>query len=87
MIKKLLQPSNWKKTYYYLKKNGMKAAFYAALERLEKSENDTYSYVAPSEQILRMQREESQNGDILFSILVPVYHTPGLRLCVRLWKY
>ena len=76
MIKKLLQPSNWKKTYYYLKKNGLKAAFYAALERLEKSENDTYSYVAPSEHILRMQRDESQNGDISFSILVPVYRTP-----------
>ena len=32
MIKKLLQPSNWKKTYYYLKKNGLKAAFYAAFK-------------------------------------------------------
>lgn len=76
MIKKLLQPSNWKKTYYYLKKNGMKAAFYAALERLEKSENDNYSYVAPCKEVLKIQREESQSGDILFSILVPVYRTP-----------
>lgn len=76
MIKKLLQPSNWKKTYYYLKKNGMKAAFYAALERLERSENDSYRYVAPDDAALSAQREESQNGDILFSILVPVYRTP-----------
>lgn len=76
MIKKLLQPSNWKKTYYYLKKNGMKAAFYAALERLEKSDNDLYCYKAPSEKELAAQRKESQNGDISFSILVPVYRTP-----------
>lgn len=76
MIKKLLQPSNWKKTYYYLKKNGMKAAFYAALERLERSENDSYCYVAPSEEMLNLQREESKDGEVLFSILVPVYRTP-----------
>lgn len=76
MIKKLLQPSNWKKTYYYLKKNGLKAAVYAALERLEKSENDQYCYVAPTAEELDQQSEESQNGRILFSILVPVYRTP-----------
>ena len=76
MIKKILQPSNWKKTYYYLKKNGIKAAFYAALERLEKSENDEYHYDAPTEKELAEQRKESENGDILFSILVPVYCTP-----------
>ena len=76
MIQKLLQPSNWKKTYYYLRKNGVKAAFYAALERLEKSENDAYCFKAPSEEELAVQRKESRNGDILFSILVPVYRTP-----------
>ena len=54
----------------------MKAAFYAALERLERSENDSYRYVAPDDAALSAQREESQNGDILFSILVPVYRTP-----------
>lgn len=76
MIKKLLQPSNWKKTYYYLKKNGLKAAALAALERLEKSENDEYRYVEPSEEELAKQRVQSKDGSILFSILVPVYGTP-----------
>lgn len=76
MIKKILQPSNWKKTYYYLKKNGTKAAVYAALERLEKSENDTYCYEACSEETLKQQKEESKDGSIKFSILVPVYNTP-----------
>ena len=76
MIKKILSPSNWKKTYYYLKKNGLRAAFLAALERLEKSENDSYRYVPPTEEELKRQRTECKNGEILFSILVPVYRTP-----------
>ena len=76
MIKKILSPSNWKKTYYYLKKNGFKAAVFAALERLEKSENDSYVYAAPSVEELQKQREVCRNAEICFSILVPVYRTP-----------
>ncbi len=81
MIKKLLMPSNWKKTYYYLKKNGLKAAVYAALERLEKSENDDYKYIPPSDSELLRQNKSSQGGNILFSILVPVYRTPEKYFC------
>ncbi len=76
MISKILKPSNWKKTYYYLKKNGFRAAVMAALERLQKSENDSYQYVPPTQDELERQREISLDGDVLFSILVPVYRTP-----------
>ena len=76
MIKKILTPSNWKKTYYYLKKNGLKPAVLAAMERLQKSENDGYQYVQPSEGELAKQRQLTKDGEILFSILVPVYRTP-----------
>ena len=76
MIKKLLTPSNWKKAYYYLKKNGLKAAVLAAMERLEKSENDNYQYIAPSKEELNKQKELSKGCELLFSILVPVYKTP-----------
>lgn len=76
MIGKLLTPSNWKKTYYYLKKNGLKAAVLAAMERLEKSENDDYQYIAPSKEELNRQKELSKGCELLFSILVPVYKTP-----------
>ncbi len=76
MLNKILSISNWKKTYYYLKKNGLKAAVYAALERLEKSENDSYQYMAPVKEELERQRIESLSGEIFFSILVPVYRTP-----------
>ena len=76
MIKKILMPANWKKTYYYLKKNGLKSAVLAAMERLEKNENDGYQYVQPSEGELAKQRQVNRDGEILFSILVPVYRTP-----------
>ncbi len=76
MIKKLLTPSNWKKTYYYLKKNGLKAAVLAAMERLQKSESDAYEYIAPSLEELNRQKELSKGSELLFSILVPVYCTP-----------
>jgi len=76
MIKKVFQISNWKKTYYYLKKNGVGAAFMAALERLEKSESDAYEYLEPTTKELEVQKEASKEAEILFSILVPVYKTP-----------
>lgn len=76
MIHKILNPSNWKKTYYYLKKNGFKAAVLAALERLEGSPNDGYQYVPPTEDALEAQRKAGQGAEIKFSILVPVYRTP-----------
>ncbi len=76
MIKQLFQISNWKKTYYYLKKNGIKAAYMAALERLEQSHKEAYVYEAPTRAELEEQSLSSMDGDILFSILVPVYKTP-----------
>ena len=50
----------------------------AALERLEESNQDENAYVydAPSKEELEAQSLASMDGDILFSILVPVYKTP-----------
>lgn len=76
MMKKIFQISNWKKTYYYLKKNGIKAAYMAALERLEKSESEDYTYVAPTKEALQRQKELAKDAELCFSILVPVYKTP-----------
>lgn len=76
MMKQIFQISNWKKTYYYLKKNGIKAAYMAALERLENAKEDVYKYIAPPKEELEAQRALSKDATLTFSILVPVYKTP-----------
>ena len=64
-----------KKTLYYLKRNGLRDTYLAALERLRKKED--YRYEAPTEAVLRAQKEEaSRMAPLLFSILVPTYRTP-----------
>ena len=70
-----LSKSNLKKTLYYLKRNGLRDTYLAALERLRKKED--YRYEAPTEAVLRAQKEEaSRMAPLLFSILVPTYRTP-----------
>ena len=76
MMKQIFQISNWKKTYYYLKKNGIKAAYMAALERLENAKDEAYMYIAPTAEELEAQRALSKDATLKFSILVPVYKTP-----------
>ena len=67
--------ANLKKTIYYLKRNGLRDTYLAALERLRKKEE--YTYEPLSEEQLAEQKERSAElPDILFSILVPVYNTP-----------
>ncbi|MCD7863971.1 MAG: glycosyltransferase [Lachnospiraceae bacterium] len=77
-MNKLLTPTNWKKTYHYLRKNGPRAALTAALEHLSEHENDAYTYIPPSEEELKRQRLHQDVSDIRFSILVPLYQTPEL---------
>ena len=68
--------NNLRKTYYYLKKNGLKNAYYAALERLLSNRDRVYRYEEPAEETLRRQRaEEISQKALSFSILVPAYET------------
>lgn len=75
MGKNVLKISNLKKTYYYLKKNGLKNAYYAARERLEQEKHTQYHYIMPSEEELQLQRIKGENYSYQFSILVPAYET------------
>lgn len=75
-MNKLLTPSNWKKTYHYLRKNGFYAALTAAAERLFERDNNAYTYTPPSEAELARQRAGQDISGVRFSILVPVYQTP-----------
>lgn len=71
----ILRISNVRKTYYYLKKNGVKNAAYAAIERVMTERTQSYHYQAPSEAEIRHQQQESGRYPYLFSILVPAYET------------
>lgn len=71
-----LNKDNFRKTIYYLQKNGLKNTLYAIAERLQKKETDAYTYETPREAVLLKQRERVWERPVTFSILVPLYHTP-----------
>lgn len=72
---KIFKVSNLNKTIRYLKKNGIRHAWYAAKERIEEEKRDDYHYVEPSGETLERQREETADWPYLFSIVVPAYET------------
>ena len=71
-----LNKDNLRKTFYYLKKNGLKNTVYAMAERLQKKDTDSYTYESVPEAVLKEQRETLWKMPVTFSILVPVFHTP-----------
>lgn len=71
-----LNKDNLRKTIYYFKKNGLKNTLYAVVERLQKKDTDSYTYVAPGQEELANQREIKWESPVTFSILVPLYRTP-----------
>lgn len=75
MRNRILKTSNLKKTVNYIKKNGVRHAFYAAKERIEEERRLDYCYRKPSEELLETQRRESSGYPELFSIVVPAYET------------
>lgn len=68
------QRANLKRAFYYLKRNGWKNTFFAVTERIL-TRPETYFYLFPSKQILEKQRNTCWENPILFSIVVPLYHT------------
>lgn len=71
-----LNIANLSKTYYYLRKNGIRAALNTVRERIKKGEYEDYSYSMPEEETLIAQRQQVWKNPVYFSILVPVYETP-----------
>lgn len=67
--------SNLRKTYGYLRKNGVKSAYYAALERIMSAKDTSYCYAQPETDVLAKQREMDGAYPYRFSILVPAYET------------
>ncbi|SFC78108.1 glycosyltransferase family 2 protein [Butyrivibrio sp. YAB3001] len=69
------------KTIAYQKRNGTRAAFFAALERLRDNHNEKYDYVPLSKEVIEEQKQEyrflAEAGNcVRFSIVVPLFNTP-----------
>lgn len=74
MKKRILNINNIRKTINYLRKNGVKQAYYAAMERIEEKNSD-YIYEEPPKVLLLKQKEASRKLPYKFSIVVPAYET------------
>ncbi len=74
-----LSLANWKKTIYYLKRNGLRNTILAAGERLGAGQ-EHYVYREPTAQELCAQRARVFAGKPEFSIVVPLYRTPRVYL-------
>lgn len=71
----IINRTNLTKTIRYLRKNGIKHAYYAARERLEEVKNSDYRYAEPDQETLRKQKEASAKISCRFSVVVPAYET------------
>lgn len=67
--------ANLKKTYYYLKRNGIMPTIGAALERVQAPYFADYHYTLPSNRELELQRQTKWKNPVVFSIVVPAYET------------
>jgi len=70
------------KTITYAKRNGVEAAFFAALEKSSLRAAEKYEYHPLSEDVLKEQNLEyrrfAEEGETVnFSIVVPMYNTPS----------
>ena len=67
--------TNLKKTYYYLKRNGVMQTIGAALERVQAPYFADYIYQLPDENELLNQKETKWENPVVFSVVVPAYET------------
>ncbi|MCH5249199.1 MAG: glycosyltransferase [Lachnospiraceae bacterium] len=75
MGKHILSRSNINKTINYIRKNGIKHAYYAAMERIGQERKSDYIYDKPDGNTLATQREDWKRFPYRFSIVVPAYET------------
>lgn len=72
---KIVKVSNLKKTLRYIRKNGIRKAYYAMKERVQTEIAYGYTYEPLKDFDLREQIEDSKRFHIRFSILVPAFET------------
>ena len=74
--------TNLKKTYYYLKRNGIVQTIGAALERVQAPYFADYKYMLPTKSELELQRSTRWEQPVTFSVVVPTYETKEVFLKV-----
>lgn len=72
---KTVTVGNLKKTLHYLKRNGIRQAWYAMRERIGTEGKADYTYEPVEESVLQTQLREAKSMDVKFSILVPALDT------------
>ena len=72
---KIFNLTNLKKTYYYIKRNGVMQTIGAALERVQAPYFADYKYLMPDQQQLENQRKTTWENPCLISVVVPAYET------------
>ncbi|MDR2043686.1 MAG: glycosyltransferase [Clostridium sp.] len=73
-----------RRAWYYLRRNGFAAAFYAARERLAARGKEPYAYRELPRAVLEEQRSRKWEEEPLFSIVVPAYRTDRRQLCAMI---
>lgn len=70
--------ANLKKTVYYLKRNGLKSTLNAVRERVSGAGQPEYQPETLSDEERKRQRSRAESGlsGLVFSVVVPIYHTP-----------
>lgn len=74
-MSRIAKISNLKKTLRYIKKNGIRRAYYAMKERLEREMTDDYTYEPLDDSARCGQMQNGKSFSVKFSILVPTFET------------
>lgn len=75
IIKKMIKIQNIRKTYMYLKKNGLKSTYYASIERIREKDHKDYKHRELSLKERQAQKDINFGTCPKFSILVPAFET------------
>lgn len=71
----MIHAGDLQKSWFYLKKNGIRNTFFATLERLQERKRTSYQFCGLSAGEYEKQKHTQFENPDLFSILVPMYET------------
>lgn len=73
-MRNFLRINNIRRTFYYLKKNGLLHTYYAVRERTAAKMQENYRFIAPTKETLLSQHKKSRDMTCRISIVVPLYN-------------